>query len=196
MKTKPRILSRHIAARTRIFQVEALDLEFTNGQRRQYERILSARGSVMVVPLQGDTLLLTREYAAGFDRYELGFPKGVVDPQEDPADAANRELQEEIGFAARRIDHLQTVSLAPGYIQHVTHIHLARDLYEKHAEGDEPEPVELVPWPLGEADALLARPDFTEARAIAAIWLVRRFLAAGGRNETDLRGSGHSSQSS
>ncbi len=178
MKTKPRVLSRHIAAQTRIFQVEAVDLEFANGNRRRYERILGGRGSVMVVPLHGDTLLLTREYAAGFDRYELGFPKGVVDPGEEPAEAANRELQEEVGFAARRVDLIQTVSLAPGYIQHVTHILLARDLYEQTATGDEPEPVEVVPWPLANADALLTRPDFSEARAIAAIWLVRRFLEA------------------
>lgn len=180
MKTKPRILSRRIAARTRIFQVEAVDLEFANGQRRQYERLLSSASSVLVVPLQGETLLLTREYAAGFDRYELGFPKGVVDPGEEPAVAANRELQEEVGYAARRIDHLQTVSLAPGYIQHVTHIHLARDLYEQRAQGDEPEPVEVVPWPLAEAEALLTHPEFSEARAIAALWLLRRFLGSGG----------------
>ena len=180
MKTKPRILSRRIAARTRIFQVEAVDLEFANGQRRQYERLLSGASSVLVVPLQGETLLLTREYATGFDRYELGFPKGVVDPGEEPAAAANRELQEEVGYAARRIDHLQTVSLAPGYIQHVTHIHLARDLYEQRAQGDEPEPVEVVPWPLAEAEALLTHPEFSEARAIAALWLLRRFLGSGG----------------
>ena len=180
MKTKPRILSRRIAARTRIFQVEAVDLEFANGQRRQYERLLSSASSILVVPLQGETLLLTREYAAGFDRYELGFPKGVVDPGEEPAVAANRELQEEVGYAARRIDHLQTVSLAPGYIQHVTHIHLARDLYEQRAQGDEPEPVEVVPWPLAEAEALLTHPEFSEARAIAALWLLRRFLGSGG----------------
>ncbi len=180
MKTKPRILSRRIAARTRIFQVEAVDLEFANGQRRQYERLLSSSSSILVVPLQGETLLLTREYAAGFDRYELGFPKGVVDLGEQPAAAANRELQEEVGYAARRIDHLQTVSLAPGYIQHVTHIHLARDLYEQRAQGDEPEPVEVVPWPLAEAEALLTHPEFSEARAIAALWLLRRFLGSGG----------------
>jgi len=179
MKTKPRILSRRIAAKTRFFEVEAMDLEFGNGNRRRYERILGGhRGSVMVVPLYEDRLLLTREYAAGFHRYELGFPKGSVDPGEQPGEAANRELQEEVGFAARRLDHIQTVSLAPGYIQHVTHIHLARDLYEQRALGDEPEPVEVFAWPLAAAEELLSRPDFSEARAIAALWLVRRFLEA------------------
>jgi ADP-ribose diphosphatase len=177
MKEKPKILDRRLAAQTRIFRVEQLDLEFANGNRRTFERILGGRGSVLVVPLRDvDTLLLTREYAAGLDRYELGFPKGIVEPQEDPLEAANRELTEELGCAARDLHLVHTVSLAPGYIQHSTHIVLARDLYERHAEGDEPEPIEVVPWPLGDPDALLARDDFSEARSIAALYLVRRFL--------------------
>ena len=45
------------------------------------------------------------------------------------------------------------------------------------APGDEPEAVEVVRWPLADADALLARADFTEARSIAALFLVQRFLA-------------------
>ena len=128
---------------------------------------------VTAVVRRGDQVLLVERADNGRWTPITGIP----DPGEEPADAANRELQEEVGYAARRIDHLQTVSLAPGYIQHVTHIHLARDLYEQQAEGDEPEPVEVVPWPLAEAEALLTRPEFSEARAIAAIWLVRRFLA-------------------
>jgi len=178
MKIKPKTLSRNIAASTRIFQVEEIDLEFSNGARRRFERILGGRGSVLVVPLRDDgTLLLIREYAAGSERYELGFPKGLMDPEEGPHAAANRELQEEIGFAAGRVDLLRTVAVAPGYIQHVTHILLARNLDERHAEGDEPEPIEVVPWPLDDVEGLLARDDFSEARSIAAVFLTRGFLA-------------------
>lgn len=183
MKKKPKILSRKVAARTKIFQVEALDLEFSNGARRRFERLLGGRGSVLVVPLLEDrTLLLTREYAAGTDRYELGFPRGVIDAGEDPRAAADRELKEEIGYAARRLDPLRCLAVAPGYIEHISHLLLARDLYAQSARGDEPEPIEVVPWPLAEAEALLAREDFSEARALAALFLTQRFLAveAGG----------------
>jgi len=177
MKIKPKILSRKVAVSTRIFQVEALDLEFSNGVRRQFERILGGRGSVLVVPLLDDrTMLMTREYAAGTDRYELGFPKGVIDPGEGPRQAANRELQEEVGYAARRIDLMRTMSIAPGYIEHVTYIILARDLYAQYAEGDEPEPIEVIPWSIDDVDGLLAREDFSEARSIAAVFLALRFL--------------------
>jgi ADP-ribose diphosphatase len=182
VRAGPKVLGRRLAAKTGIFEVEELDLEFSNGSRRRFERIRGGPGSVLMVPLRDDgTLLLTREYAAGTDRYELGFPRGLMDPGEDPYQAADRELQEEVGLAAGRLDLLRTVSVAPGYIGHVTHLLLARELREQSAQGDEPEPVEVVPWPLGDVDGLLARDDFSEARSALALLLALRALAGPGR---------------
>lgn len=178
MPASPRVLARRLLAQTRIFRIEGVDLLFANGARRTFERILGGAASVMVVPLhEHETVLLTREYAAGTDRYELGLPKGIVEPGEDPLAAANRELQEEVGYAARELRLLQTLSLAPAYLQHQTRLVLARDLYPSAAPGDEPEAIEVVPWPLADLDGLLAREDFSEARSIAALFLVRRLLA-------------------
>lgn len=177
MSTRPRILGRRLAARSRIFRVEAVDLEFANGERRIYERILGGRDSVMIVPLDADgRLLLAREYAAGSDDHQLGFPKGLIDPGETPLAAAGRELREELGLAATELTTVRRVSIAPGYIQHGTRIVLARGLHPDPLPGDEPEPIEVVPWPLSDPGGLLARPDFTEARSVAALFLVQRFL--------------------
>ncbi len=179
MPTKPEILNRRSAARSRIFHIEAVDLRFSNGATRTYERILGGQDSVMIVPLHDDgNLLLIREYAAGSDAYELGFPKGVVEDGESIINAAGRELREEVGYAARDLQVLRRCSLVPGYIQHATQIVLARDLYPDKAEGDEPEPIEVVPWPLQDIDGLLECPDFSEARGIAALFLLQRLLAA------------------
>jgi ADP-ribose diphosphatase len=180
MAAKPEILDRRLVARTRIFRVEQLDIRFANGNERVFERILGGRGSVLVVPmLDAQTVLLIREYAAGTDRYELGLPKGIVESGEDPLVAAQREIQEEVGYGARDLSLIRTVSLAPGYIQHLTHIVLARGLFPRRAEGDEPEPIEVVPWRLDELDALLERDDFSEARSIAALLLLRRVFRRG-----------------
>jgi len=85
--------------------VEELDLEFSNGERRIFHRLKpGGHGAVVVVPmLDDDTVLLVREYAAGLHRYELGLVKGRIDAGEDPVQAANRELKEEAGYGARRI---------------------------------------------------------------------------------------------
>jgi ADP-ribose diphosphatase len=171
----PRITSRNICAKTKIFTVEALDLEFNNGTQCQYERLKgSARGAVLVVALQDDnTVVLIHEYAAGVERYELAFPKGKIDPGESILDAANRELKEEIGFGARRLEHITSYTVAPGYLGHTTHVVLAEDLYPERLVGDEPEPIEVVTWRLDDVAGLLAREDVTEARSIAALYLVR-----------------------
>jgi len=167
-----------MAAESRIFRIEQMDLLFSNGNQRTYERILGGLDSVMIAAMPDtETVLLVREYAAGSDRYEIGLPKGVVEKGESPLDAANREIQEETGFAAKDLRIIHRVSLVPGYIQHHTLLILARDLYRQRAEGDEPEPIEVIPWRLDRLDALLERDDFSEARSIAGIYLVNRFFA-------------------
>lgn len=163
------------------YRMERLDLEFGNGERRRYERLHSrGHGAVIVVPmLDADTVLLVREYAAGVHRYELGLVKGRIDAGEPPLQAANRELQEEAGYGAHRLDVLRAISLAPGYMSHQTHLVLARDLYPQRLPGDEPEELEVVPWKLDAMHELILREDVSEGRSIAALFIAREWLRHG-----------------
>lgn len=175
---RPTIHHREVVAKTRMFQVETLDLEFSNGAIRQYERLKgSGRGAVLVVPITADNeLILIREFAAGTEQYELGFPKGLIDPGEEVLTAANRELQEEIGFAAHQLQPLKELTLAPGYFAAQMQVVLARELYPSQLEGDEPEPLVQVKWPLSQWQQLLDFPHFSEARSVTALMLVARAL--------------------
>ncbi|MBF4335255.1 MULTISPECIES: ADP compounds hydrolase NudE [Vibrio] len=174
----PEILAQRTAAQSTLFTIESLDLRFSNGEQRTYERMKpSGRHAVMMVPVtaQGD-LLLVREYAAGTERYELGFPKGLIDQGESPQQAANRELKEEIGFGATILTPLKEVVLAPSYFSSKMTLFLAQDLYSEVMEGDEPEPLEVIRWPLAQAEELLTHLDFCEARSITALLLALRSL--------------------
>ncbi|MGQ7185620.1 hypothetical protein ACUODJ_17855, partial [Escherichia sp. HC-CC] len=76
---KPTILNVETVARSRLFTVESVDLEFSNGVRRVYERMRPTnREAVMIVPIVDDHLILIREYAVGTESYELGFSKGLM----------------------------------------------------------------------------------------------------------------------
>lgn len=178
MPRKPQITATRVVATSRLFQVEQLDLRFANGQEACYERLKSTgHGAVLIVAMRdADTVLLVREYAAGVDRYELACPKGRIDAGESPEDAANRELMEEVGCGARRIQRLKALTLAPGSVGHLTQVLLAQDLYPERRTGDEPEPIEVVPWRLDDLAGLLRRDECTEARSIAALYMAREHL--------------------
>jgi ADP-ribose diphosphatase len=161
------------------YRLERLDLEFSNGERRRYERLNSrGHGAVMIAAMPDpDTVLLVREYAAGVHRYELGLPKGRMDAGETAHEAADRELKEECGFGARKLETLRMITLAPIYMSHAIHLVLAQDLYPQRLPGDEPEELEVVPWRLDDLHGLMLREDCSEGRSLAALFIVRELMA-------------------
>ena len=165
--------------------VERLDLEFSNGARRHFERVVGrGPGAVVIAAMRDDnTMLLIREYCAGTHRYELSLPRGRIDRGEAPLEAANRELKEEAGFGARKLTVLRSLTLAPTYMSHQTWLVLAEDLYPERLPGDEPEELEVVPWKLDELHRLMLREDCSEGRSLAAMFIVRDYLAH--RHELD-----------
>lgn len=178
MKQLPKILKRTLVASSRFFNIESVQLKFSNGEQREFERMQGYnQGAVMIVPFYNkDTLLLIREYGAGTHSYGLGFPKGLIDKGETPEIAANRELKEEVGFGAKRLQKLKTVTIAPSYFSSEMHLFMGFDLYPEQLLGDEPEPLEVIKWPLANIDELLKHEDFQEARSITALLLALKTL--------------------
>ena len=177
-KQLPHILSLSTVAKSRLFEIQAVELKFSNGIDRTYERFRPFnRDSVIVIAIDGEDLLLIREYAVGTEQYELGFVKGGMDTGETPEQSANRELQEEIGLGGKKIGHfLRTMKINPQIMGHKMHVLLGEDLYPNQLEGDEPEPLEIVRYPLSQLDTLLISDEFNEARNLAALYSLRDFL--------------------
>lgn len=180
MHIKPKILKKELLFSSRLFGIERLFLRFSNGVERQYERLATpSTPAVMIVALTDNgNVLLIREYCGGTEDYQLTLPKGAMDPGESVFDAANRELMEEVGVGARTFTELKSLTLSPGYMGFRIHVVLAEDLYPEQREGDEPEPLEVIEHDLEDMDLLMAAADCTEARAIAALYMVRDIVRA------------------
>jgi ADP-ribose pyrophosphatase len=114
-------------------------------------------------------------HAAGEALVEI--PAGTLDPEEDPAECALRELGEETGFTAGRLDHVVSFWSAPGFTTEKMYLFLARDLKPVQAEADEDERIDafLVPWQ--EALAMCADGRIQDAKSIAGILSVQRVLS-------------------
>lgn len=181
MNEKPKIQAIRQIANTKLFKIEEMDLLFSNGETACYERIKGSKrsGAVLIIPVLEGQFMLIREYCAGVDRYEWMFPKGKMETDESPMIAANRELQEEVGYAAKKLRYLKAMSLAPGYIGHSTHLVLATELYPSRLEGDEPEPLQVKRFSLSDIDQLVWQEDITEGRTIAAMYLLKSLWEKG-----------------
>ncbi|MFO1389402.1 ADP compounds hydrolase NudE [Cellvibrio sp.] len=179
MPTKPEILKRETVMRSRLFRADQVHLRFSNGEERHYEKLVGGgRGAVLIVPLlNDDTFLLVKEYAVGLEDYHLACPKGAIDEGETLLDAANRELKEEVGYGARKLTFLKKVHLSPSYMEHGINIVIAQDLYPERLEGDEPEPIQVQELPIADLPDFCLRADVCEGRSIAALFLVREWLA-------------------
>lgn len=171
--TVPELKAVRTVATTRFFRIEEVDLRFATGEERTYERLPGVGTPAVIVVAVNEVgeLMLIREYCAGFHDMQLTLVKGAAVADESLEDAANRELREEIGMGARRMRFVKNLTVAPGHMGFTINVMLATDLYPDPLPADEPQPPELVSWPLARLEELLADAEFREARAIAALGL-------------------------
>lgn len=169
-------LGEKVIFKTKLFTVKDIDLEFDGGEKETFQ-ILEKKDTVIIVPLDaGNNIILIKEYFVAIDEYQYDLPGGRIEEGHNELETANKELQEEAGFKANRLDKLIAVTMSPGYLTQKAHIFLARELEESRLEGDEKEKLEILKWPFDKLEQLIDSGKITEARAIAALLLARRFL--------------------
>ncbi|CAL1329309.1 ADP compounds hydrolase NudE [Candidatus Providencia siddallii] len=174
---KPKILNIQNIIKSKLFNIQSVALEFSNGVKRTYERMKPNNNeSILVIPIINKKIILIYEYAVGIENYELGFPKGSINSKESIFEAAQRELKEEIGYGANIITSLAKLTISPSYFSYQMNILIAQNLYNEKLNGDEPEPLLQIKWPISKMMHLLNHPNFNEARNISALFYLERFL--------------------
>src|SRR3989344_9422899 len=103
----PKRLGERTIAKSKHFEIKEVDLEFSSGKRMTHEIVDNNMQGVTIVPLTEDgNILFVREYLTGAGGYQLGLCKGGIEPGHTPEETAQRELQEEVGYKAGKLDKL------------------------------------------------------------------------------------------
>lgn len=168
-------------ASERIFSGRLLNLrvdtvELANGRTTQRE-IVEHGESVAIVALDAqDNVLLVRQYRKAVEKNLLEIPAGGLNPHEDPREAAQRELQEETGHGAHKMEHLGGFYSSPGFCTEYLHLYLATDLYPTATPSEEDEDIEVVKVPLMQIPRLIASGEICDSKSHAGLLavLVRR----------------------
>ncbi|PJF22279.1 MAG: ADP compounds hydrolase NudE [Phototrophicales bacterium] len=138
---------------------------------------LRTHNGVLCVPLTDSGLVIfivEPSPAMGVDI--LTLPGGGINPQEDLQTAANRELQEEIGYFANQLDYLGVVRPWIKYLDSAVHLYLARHLMPSKLHGDELHEIRTQLVPLADFQRLIERGELMDATTISALFLARQFL--------------------
>ena len=130
-------------------------------------------GAAAVVPLKDDgTVVLIRQFrqAAGGFIYEI--PAGKLHPGEDPMACAARELEEEIGYRAGKLELLSSILTAPGFTDEVIHVYKGTGMTAGKQQLDRDEVLEVIELPLLEAISMIETGAIRDAKSIVGLQAV------------------------
>jgi ADP-ribose pyrophosphatase len=160
----------------RAFTIRRDTLRLPDGHETRFD-IVEHPGSVVILPVDDrGNLLFVRQYrpAAGLDLLEL--PAGTLDEGEAPDACASREVREETGMAAEKMEHLGGFYLAPGYATEYMHVYLATGLRSDPLKADADEFLTVEVIPLGQALEMARHGEIPDAKSLAAILLAQSHL--------------------
>lgn len=153
----------------RILTLRLRYLDQPDGSRRLREIVEHAPGAAVVAVDDAGQVLLVRQSrpAVGVDLLEL--PAGLVEPGEQPIDCAGRELNEETGYRAARLEPLVSFYSSPGFSTELIHIFVATELRLAPVTGDAEEDIELVRMPLEAAIEQVLKGEISDAKTVAGL---------------------------
>lgn len=131
------------------WQLRVIDQRLDDGKVIE-KGVIEHPGSVLIVPMDRDHVLMLRQYRLSLDEWILELPAGSREQDEPWLACARRELREETGFQANRWTELGHVWPAPGLTNEVMAVYLALDLTPSPLPGDADEEIEVQPMPMEE----------------------------------------------
>ena len=165
----------------RVINLDIDQVRFPNGKVGELEMIRHS-GASAVLPFLGDpasddpTLLLIRQYRYAADGFIYEIPAGRLEPGEPPAECAVRELREETGCTAAKMEHLYTMYTTPGFTDEKIHLFVATGLVRGESELEQDEFVEVVPTTMSSALRLIQDGTINDAKTALSILYVAGFF--------------------
>lgn len=174
MTTSPRDLPKIVNSQKifsgRVFNV-TIDT-ITEGELTYQREVVHHAGSAVMVPLHDDgTVVLVRQYRHPAVKFLLELPAGTLDDGERPEAGAARELEEELGLVAGRLEKLSEFFVSPGFCEEKMWIYLATELSEGRQRLDEDEILDVVRLPMADALEMITSGEIQDAKTIIGLIL-------------------------
>jgi len=171
-----RLIEKQVIYEGKKCRLELHHLENEETGRRHRREVVAHPGAVVVLPLTDDgqvILIRNRRYAVGQVLLEL--PAGTLEKHEDPINCAGRELLEETGYLAGRLNALGSFFTSPGILSEKMYAYAAYDLQKREEALEEGEEIEVVPTGWDEAIEMIRLGQIQDGKTIATVLMYDRF---------------------
>jgi ADP-ribose pyrophosphatase len=171
-----RLTNHKVLFSTTLFNVEEVQIEMPNKKQHRYQMVDHA-DSVTILPVdEKGQIWFVSQYRVGANADLLELPAGVIEEGETPLECAEREVQEEIGMGARKMQLLGSFFLAPGYCNEVNHVFLASALFSSSLAKDEDEFLNISCLGIEKAYQMAQTGKIQDAKSLAALLLAKTLL--------------------
>lgn len=166
----PKILNSQKIFAGRVFNVTVDTV--SEGEVTYQREVVHHPGSAVIIPVFDDgTVSLVRQYRHPAVRYLLEAPAGTLADGERPEAGAARELQEELGLVAARLEKLSEFFVSPGFCEEKMWVYLATELSEGKQLLDDDEILEVVRLPIDDALEMITSGEIQDAKTIIGLML-------------------------
>ena len=165
----------------RVVHLDVDSVQYPDGSTGEME-MLRHPGAAAVIPFASDpkgadpTVLLIRQYRYATGGPLLEIPAGRLDAGEAPEQCARRELKEEVGVTAGRLERLTTIWTTPGFTDERIHLFWAADLAAGAHAREPDEFIEVVPKPLSDVLAMVRSGEICDGKTVVAILYMAGFI--------------------
>ena len=172
MNLTEKTVKQNVVFEGKIIRVRCDDAELPDGKPCKREVVDHAGGASVLYVREGKVLLV-RQFRYPYMEETLEIPAGKLNPGEDPARTAARELAEETGWQPASVEHMFTIYPTPGYSAEKIYIYRAHGVREGQVHPDEDEFVTAAFYPIDEALSMIEKGEIKDAKTIIAVMSLR-----------------------
>lgn len=169
-KELPRIIDSKKVFEGKVFDVTADTIQ--EGELVYRREVVRHPGSAVIIPVfEDETVALVRQYRHPAVRYLLEAPAGTLEPGERPEVGAARELEEELGYVAGKLEKLTEFFVSPGFLEEKMWLYLATELTATQQNLDDDELIEVCRIPLVQALEMISDGEIEDSKTIIGLML-------------------------
>lgn len=172
MNLTEKTVKQNVVFEGKIIRVRCDDAQLPDGKPCKREVVDHAGGASVLYVREGKVLLV-RQFRYPYMEETLEIPAGKLNPGEDPARTAARELAEETGWQPASVEHMFTIYPTPGYSAEKIYIYRAHGVREGQVHPDEDEFVTAAFYPIDEVLSMIERGEIKDAKTIIAVMSLR-----------------------